>query len=92
MTQLVPAHVHVDAIAIGKRLEGRQCPQNLGGKKATDYRASRLKTMWHSKLTIFVFDLSDGYRYYCGLNKQGMPVAFDIYRPATNHAQKRRSR
>lgn len=83
MSKPVPEHVHKFAIAIAKSLEGRQSPHNLGGKKATDHHACQLKRTWYSKLTIFVFDLPDGYQYYCGLNKQGMPVEFDIHLPAT---------
>ncbi|MEM8610658.1 MAG: hypothetical protein AAGF93_01475 [Cyanobacteria bacterium P01_H01_bin.105] len=91
MSQPVPVHVHHDAIAIGIELESGTPWKKLGGERATDRHAGQLARKWHSKL-IVVFKLPDGYRYYCGLNRQGTPVAFDIYRPPTNRSQKRRSR
>ena len=93
MSQPVPAHVHTDAIAIGIELESGTPWKKLGGERATDRHAGQLASKWHSKL-IVVFDLSDDFQYYCGLNKQGLLVKSKICPPDpdTRHSNKRRSR
>ena len=93
MSHPVSSDAHDDAIDIGSKLKSGTPWKKLDGERATGRHAGQLARKWHSKL-IVVFNLSDGFQYYCGLNKQGLLVKSKICppNPGTHRSQKRRSR